>query len=188
MPTEPTALTRPRCGVSWQGSGELSEFVLEYRQEEEKVSTSVRSFHPDPDDIPLITSLDQLADLATDPLLYLRYSKGPAADAEDGPSRDHEANVTLPGLSATTLSPEPWWRRPVKDWVARRVCKYSELAEEDGRFAWLLTGRMVGRGPDHEPLLVDVRPHARLSRGVLDEAKKWYDEHFDVGNDSRRSA
>ncbi|WAL45755.1 DUF6098 family protein [Rhodococcus pyridinivorans] len=151
------------------------------------MNTSVRSFQPDPDDIPLITSLDQLADLATDPLLYLRYSKGPAADAEDGPSRDHEANVTLPGLSATTLSPEPWWRRPVKDWVARRVCKYSELAEEDGRFAWLLTGRMVGRGPDHEPLLVDVRPHARLSRGVLDEAKKWYDEHFDVGNDSRRS-
>ena len=188
MPTEPTELTRPRCGVSRQGSGELFEFVLEYRQEEEKVSTSVRSFHPDPEDIPLITSLDQLADLATDPLLYLRYSKGPAADAEDGPSRDYEANVTLPGLSATTLSPEPWWRRPVKDWVARRVCKYSELAEEDGRFVWLLTGRMVGRGPDHEPLLVDVRPHARLSRGVLDEAKKWYDEHFDVGNDSRRSA
>ena len=152
------------------------------------MSTSVRSFQPDPDDIPLITSLDQLADLATDPLLYLRYSKGPAADAEDGPSRDYEANVTLPGLSATTLSPEPWWRRPVKDWVARRVCKYSELAEEDGRFAWLLTGRMVGRGPDHEPLLVDVRPHARLCKGVLDEAKKWYDEHFDVGNDSRRSA
>ncbi|USI89704.1 DUF6098 family protein [Rhodococcus pyridinivorans] len=152
------------------------------------MNTSVRGFQPDPDDIPLITSLDQLADLATDPLLYLRYSKGPAADAEDGPSRDYEANVTLPGLSATTLSPEPWWRRPVKDWVARRVCKYSELAEEDGRFAWLLTGRMVGRGPDHEPLLVDVRPHARLSKGVLDEAKKWYDEHFDVDNDSRRSA
>lgn len=151
------------------------------------MSTSVRSFHPDPDDIPLITSLDQLADLATDPLLYLRYSKGPAADAEDGPSRDYEANVTLPGLSATTLSPEPWWRRPVKDWVARRVCKYSELAEEDGRFAWLLTGRMVGRGPDHEPLLVDVRPHARLSKGVLDEAKRWYEEYFDVDGDSHRS-
>ena len=152
------------------------------------MSTSVHSFHPDPDDMPLITSLDQLADLATDPLLYLRYSKGPAADAEEGPSRDYEANVTLPGLSATTISPEPWWRRPIKDWVARRICKYSELAEEDGRFAWLLTGRMVGRGPDHEPLLVDVRPHARLSRDVLDEAKRWYDEHFDVGNDSRRSA
>ncbi|MGA4689240.1 DUF6098 family protein [Rhodococcus sp. AB351] len=152
------------------------------------MSTSVRSFHPDPDDIPLITSLDQLADLATDPLLYLRYSKGPAADAEDGPSRDYEANVTLPGLSATTLGPEPWWRRPVKDWVARRVCKYSELAEEDGRFAWVLTGRMVGRGPGHEPLLVDVRPHARLGRNVLDEAERWYEEHFDVGGDSRRSA
>ncbi|MGW5289683.1 DUF6098 family protein [Rhodococcus pyridinivorans] len=151
------------------------------------MSTSVRSFHPDPDDIPLITSLDQLADLATDPLLYLRYSKGPAADAEDGPSRDYEANVTLPGLSATTLSPEPWWRRPVKDWVARRVCKYSELAEEGGRFAWLLTGRMVGRGPDHEPLLVDVRPHARLSKGVLDEAKRWYEEYFDVDGDLHRS-
>ncbi|WP_455901157.1 DUF6098 family protein [Rhodococcus gordoniae] len=152
------------------------------------MNTSVRRFHPDPDDIPLVTSLDQIADLATDPLLYLRYSRGPAADAEDGPSRDHEANLTLPGLSVTTLAPEPWWRRPVKDWVARRLCKYAELDEEDGRFAWILTGRMVGRGPDHEPLLVDVRPHARLSKGVLNEARHWYDEHFDVGNDSRRSA
>jgi len=138
--------------------------------------------------MPLITTLDQLAELATAPLLYLRYSKGPAADAEDGPSRDDEANVTLPGLSATTLSPEPWWRRPVKDWVARRLCTCSGPTEDDGRFAWLLTGRMVGRGPGHEPLLVDVRPHARVSRSVLDEAERWYAEHFDVGDDSRRSA
>ncbi|UYP18503.1 DUF6098 family protein [Rhodococcus sp. Z13] len=152
------------------------------------MGTSVHGYQPDPDDMPLVTSLDQLADLATDPLLYLRYSKGPVADAEDGPSRDHEANVTLPGLSATTISPEPWWRRPVKDWVARRLCKYSEPAQEDGRFAWLLTGRMVGRGSDHEPLLVDVRPHARIAREVLDEATRWYHERFDVGNDSRRSA
>ncbi|UZF44411.1 DUF6098 family protein [Rhodococcus rhodochrous] len=152
------------------------------------MDTSVRGFQPDPDDIPLITSLDQLADVATDPLLYLRYSKGPAADAEDGPSRDREANVTLPGLVATTLAPEPWWRRPVKDWVARRVCTCTGSGEEDGRFVWILTGRMVGRGPGHEPLLVDVRPHARLGRNVLDEAERWYEEHFDVGGDSRRSA
>ncbi|MEE2031970.1 DUF6098 family protein [Rhodococcus sp. CC-R104] len=154
------------------------------------MSISLRGFQPDPDDMPVITTLDQLADLAAaDPLLYLRYSKGPAADAVDGPSRDYEANITLPGLSATTISPEPWWRRPVKDWVARRICKYSDLADEDGRFAWLLTGTMVGRGPDHEPLLADVRPRARLSSDVLTEAERWYHQRFDVGNDSRhRSA
>ena len=70
--------------------------------------------------------------------LLLRYSESPKADAESGPSHDYEAGVDLPGLSATTVGPEPWWPRPAEDWIARRVCKYAELGEE-GRYPWLLT-------------------------------------------------
>ncbi|WP_259608144.1 MULTISPECIES: DUF6098 family protein [Microbacterium] len=33
----------------------------------------------------------------------------------------------------------------------------------DDRIAWVLTGRIVGRGPDCEPLLDDVRPVAQLA-------------------------
>lgn len=44
--------------------------------------------------------------------LLLRYFKGLRADARGGPSRDYEARVDLPGLSATTVEPEPWWPRP----------------------------------------------------------------------------
>jgi hypothetical protein len=139
----------------------------------------------DDEQLPVIGTLADLTEIvAADPRVYLRHSKGPRADAEEGPSRDYEAHLTLPGLSVTTLSPEPWWQRPVVEWVARRIQKYAELSEEQDRFAWLLTGTEVGRGPDHEPLLTNIRPRARLDRRVLDEAARLYHERFDVGRDS----
>ncbi|HEY6933396.1 MAG TPA: DUF6098 family protein [Marmoricola sp.] len=117
--------------------------------------------------------------------LYLRYSRGPQRDSENGCSRDYEAGVDLPGLSVTDVAPEDWWPRPVEDWVARRICKYAELGEEGGRYAWLLTGRLTGHGPDHEPVVQEVRPVARIGAPVLDQARKLYAERFDVGEDSR---
>ncbi|MFF0492715.1 DUF6098 family protein [Nocardia sp. NPDC003482] len=136
-------------------------------------------------ELPVVETLDELTDLITHNPLYLRYSHGPEADAEAGPSRDYEAEVTLPGLSVTTLVPEPWWPRPAREWVARRLCKYSELGAERGRFAWLLTGHEVGRGPDHEPVVTAITPVARISDTVIDEAQKLYHDRFQVGRDSR---
>lgn len=135
--------------------------------------------------MPVVDHFDELSRLVDrGDVLYLRYSKGPAADAQDGPSRDYESGVDLPGLSVTTLSPEPWWNRPASDWVARRVCKYAELGEENGRRPWVLTGRVVGYGPDHEPLLVDVEPVAWLDPVVVEESHRRYHERFDPGRDS----
>jgi hypothetical protein len=85
----------------------------------------------------------------------------------------------------TDVAPEEWWPRPVEDWVARRICKYLELGEEDGRYPWLLTGRLTGHGPDHEPVVREVRPVARLGPAVVEEAKRRYAERFAVGADSR---
>jgi len=134
----------------------------------------------------VIGSFEDLVDLVEkEPDLYLRYSRGPEADAEAGPSRDYEADVDLPGLSVTTIGPEPWWPRPIEDWVARRVCKYAELGAERDRYPWLLRGRVVGYGPDHEPLVVDVEPVARIGDEALEEAQRRYQERFDVGRDSR---
>ena len=116
--------------------------------------------------------------------VLLRYSQGPKADADSGPSRDYEAGVDLPGLSATTVEPEPWWPRPAEDWIARRVCKYAELGEQEGRYPWLLTGDVAAHGPDHEPVVVHVRPLARITERALDEAKALYHQRFDVGRDS----
>jgi hypothetical protein len=136
--------------------------------------------------LPSVDSLHDLAALLADrPDVFIRYSKGPDADAADPKSRDYEADVELPGLSVTTLNPEPWWPRPAIDWVARRVCKYAELATEDERRPWLLTGRQVGVGPDHEPLVVDVRPLAWIGPRALEEALTHYRRLFDVGQDSR---
>jgi hypothetical protein len=118
-------------------------------------------------------------------ILYLRYSEGPEEDLSGGSSRDYEADVDLPGLSVTVATPKPWWPRPVEDWVARRLCKYAELGAAAGRFPWLLTGRPVGNGPDHEPLVDQVRPVARVGDEAVREAVWLYHERFNAGEDSR---
>lgn len=132
-----------------------------------------------------IDRFDDLVELATGrPGLFVRYSEGPEADL-GGPSTDYESGVELPGWSVTTIDPEPWWPRPPADWIARRVCKYADLADKSPeRRPWVLAGRVVGHGPDHEPLVIDVQPLAWIGRPVLDEARARYEAAFDVGRDS----
>lgn len=135
-----------------------------------------------------IDGWDELVRVVTDePHLFVRFSEGPGVDRETGVSRDYEAGIDLPGLSVTTIGPEPWWSRPAEDWIARRLCKYADLGVEEERFPWLLTGTQVGVGPDHEPLIRGWEPVARISEHVVDEATRRYHDRFDVGQDSRQS-
>jgi hypothetical protein len=135
--------------------------------------------------LPELRDLDELVRFVQKhPDILLRYSTGPEEDAAHGPSHDYEAAVDLPGLSATRVEPEPWWPRPAEDWIARRVCKYAELGEAEGRYPWLLTGEVAGYGPDHEPLMIRVRPLARISTQALEQAKALYQQRFEVGRDS----
>ncbi|MDQ4085722.1 MAG: DUF6098 family protein [Actinomycetota bacterium] len=144
------------------------------------VSSNARADH-----LPVIDDFDELVRLVTErEHLYVRYSKGPAHDG-DGPSHDYESGVDMPGLSVTPIAPEPWWPRPAEDWIARRLCKYEELGQEQDRFPWLLFGHVAGYGPDHEPLLVDVEPVARVGPKALSRARQLYDERFTVAQDSR---
>ncbi|WP_309069162.1 DUF6098 family protein [Microbacterium sp.] len=133
-------------------------------------------------DLPTIATLAELAEfVGRREQSYIRYSKGPAHDASEQ-SRDTESGLDLPGLSVNPLHPETWWSRPVEDWLARQVCQYSQLAEKNpDRFAWVLDGRTVGRGPDCEPLLADVEPLARLAPALLDEAAARYEQAFEAG-------
>jgi hypothetical protein len=126
-------------------------------------------------------TLAELAEAAGEAVLYVRYSEGPEDDRESG-SIDTESGLELPGLSVNPLRPEQWWSRPVTDWLARQVCQYRSLQEKNpDRFAWVLTGREVARGPDCEPLLRECRPVARLADSLLDEALARYHERFDAG-------
>src|SRR3954451_3040476 len=134
------------------------------------------------DDLAEVSTLTELAELVGQRApLYVRYSEGPNEDAR-GRSVDFESGLTLPGLSVNPLAPEPWWTRPLSDWLARQLCQYEYLAKkEPERYAWALRGRVVARGPDTEPLLVDVEPVARLSDGLLREAEQQYRSTFDAG-------
>lgn len=137
----------------------------------------------------MVDDLDELVRLVTeraDP--FVRFSRGPAHDGTDGTSRDYEADLDMPGLSVTTVVPEPWWTRPAAEWVARRLCQYDWLGDEQDRFPWLLTGRVVGYGPDHEPLVADVEPIARISQETLRQAQRLYRDRFHVAEDSRPSS
>lgn len=131
-------------------------------------------------DLPTLTRLAHLTALAArKPVLYLRYSPGPDADAEH-PSRDHESGLTMPGLSVNPLTAPKWWTLPPVDWVARSVCQYLRELDEGAR-PWVLTGTQVDVGPDNEPLLVDVEPIAWLSDELLAEAHEHYRTRFDAG-------
>jgi hypothetical protein len=131
--------------------------------------------------VPELHSLDEVVDLQRAVgEVYLRYSRGPAVDAQST-SRDKESGCVLPGLSTNPVTPEPWWDRPPRQWVARQLCQYDHLLERGENVGWLLTGQVVGRGPDCEPLVGDVTPLASLAPELMDEAKRVYREAFEPG-------
>ncbi|HEU5356275.1 MAG TPA: DUF6098 family protein [Actinocrinis sp.] len=138
----------------------------------------------DADDLPVIDDFQALVDtVIAHEQVFIRYSRGPQTD---GPrSMDYEAEVELPGLSVTNLTPESWWSRPSADWIARRVCKYAELSEgRPEQRPWVLLGRVVGNGPDHEPLVVDVKPLGWIGPQAAQEALERYRRVFKAGRGS----
>ena len=94
--------------------------------------------------------------------------------ANEPSAQDDAADTRLPAL------------RTLEEWLARRLCSYAHLAEaDDDRYAWVLTGEQVGRGPDSERLVAHAREVAVLDDDVLEEARRLYEQRFDVGRDSR---
>jgi hypothetical protein len=132
-------------------------------------------------ELPTIDDLDELAaelDAAHPGDLYVRWSKGPAADLAHGgaqSSRDDLTGVRLPGLSANPLRVERWWHdRPIDVWLARRLYDYQHLSDQRGPEVrpWVLVGQENGRGPDNEPLVRCLRPVAWISDDLLKEAQR----------------
>jgi hypothetical protein len=122
-----------------------------------------------------ITTLDELTGLAQRrPRLFVRWSRGPDADAA-GTSSDDLTGSRLPGLSASPLAVEPWWGdRPLRLWIARRLHDYSHLEHDKGPGVrpWLLEGEECGRGPDNEPLVDSVQPVAWIADDIIAEAER----------------
>jgi hypothetical protein len=132
--------------------------------------------------MPRLGSLAEVADLVQVLApVYVRFSAGPQADRATV-SRDHESGCLMPGLSVNPMTPEPWWSRPVQHWVARQLRQYTHLMVHD-RFPWLLTGEVSARGPDCEPLLIQITPLAFLAPPVIEEADAIYQQVFAAGYD-----
>jgi hypothetical protein len=111
--------------------------------------------------------------------VHVRYSDDIENDIGSR-SVDGESGLALPGLSVNPLAPESWWTRPLEDWVARQLCQYAHLTDEDPEAkGYLLTGATIGRGPDREPLLQSVSVVDEIANQVLEEAERLYNERFD---------
>ena len=132
--------------------------------------------------LPEVRNLDDIDRLITRHVrAYVRFSAGPEADRQQI-SFDHESGAVLPGISVNALHAESWWKRPRTEWIARQICQHADIADHDTeRFAWVLTGNEIGRGPHCEPLMTHVRPLARLHRSALAEARSVYDSQFRTG-------
>jgi hypothetical protein len=142
-------------------------------------------------EMPTVETLDELTELARKyPGMFVRWSRGPAADAT-GKSLDDLTGEPLPGLSANPLAVEPWWGdRPLRLWIARRLFDYSHLKHEKGPGVrpWLLVGRVLARGPDNEPLVGCDRPVAWIDDRVISEAAHTVDEQNACWGPLRRPA
>lgn len=135
----------------------------------------------DTPDVRVLRRLSELAELVrAEDGLYVRF--GPNPDEEQDGSVDYESGLRMPGLSVNPLAPQAWWTRPLEDWLARQVCQYVHLAERSAQHAgWVVRGRIVGYGPDSEPLLTETTAVARLSGELVAEARHRYRERFHHG-------
>jgi hypothetical protein len=111
--------------------------------------------------------------------LYVRFSKAPPEGLEE-PSVDGETGLEMPGLSVNPLGPPSWWRgHGLAEWIARRICSYAHLqADDPERVCLIVSGTVVDRGPDNEPLLADAEVVAIVSRAVVDECRR---RRFEAG-------
>lgn len=80
--------------------------------------------------MPVVQTLGELTELARrHPRMFVRWSRGPVADAA-GRSSDDPTGEPLPGLSANPLAVEPWWGgRPLRLWIARRLLSAVMVAK-----------------------------------------------------------
>ena len=124
--------------------------------------------------VPVLDTVEQVVEFVAgaDTDVHVRF--GQPDDDLGSPSVDHESGLTLPGLSVNPVTPPSWWRdRPLEDWVIRQICSYAHLQQQHPeRACALVTGTIVDRGPDNEPLLRDARLLAVLDAGVVREAMR----------------
>lgn len=107
------------------------------------------------------------------PPLFLRWSSNIAMDLDLQTSLDELTGVELPGLSVQALAAEPWWGdRPRDLWWARKLGGTRPPVDRHGPAVrpWVISGKVVGTGPDGDQLLVNSDFVATVTDAMMDQA------------------
>lgn len=131
--------------------------------------------------LPTIATIDDLCQLVTDygargEWLYVRHSRGPEADAAmEWVSTNHFNGSAESGLSVMELHdivPRnvcERWEHGDRHFIAWQVAEYHH-ADDPAFHPYILTGTLLGKGSDGEPVVTAVTPVAYLDRRAVSEA------------------
>lgn len=108
-----------------------------------------------------VTSLDELATLATTATIYVRWEVRGQAGIKRGYSINHVTGAREDGISANALMLDN------AEWLATSVLEYRGVCGLNG---WVITGDEIGRGSDNEPLLANVTVLAKIGDTLVAEA------------------
>lgn len=90
--------------------------------------------------------------------VYVRWSQSILLDIKRGHSLRYGSQTEY-GLSACEI--DPLW----EDWrILRQIKEYEFTGAAN---CWLITGEVVGRGGDNEPLLINIRVLGKVSKKLL---------------------
>jgi hypothetical protein len=108
----------------------------------------------------LKTLADVRAAIATaDAEVFVRWSRGPVADAKMGwISKNHASGQMESGLSVNPLDLDDEYE------ALSQIAEYQFL---DQPVCYLVAGERVGRGSDGEPVIADCRPIAKIHASLV---------------------
>jgi hypothetical protein len=115
-----------------------------------------------------INSFNEYKEEVKNQMLFVRYSS--VIESGDAKSYNHQTGQVEAGLSVNNATVE--FAPNSEIWIAKQLVEYRYLTMgQPESKCWILTGDIVGRGSDNEPLVQNVQPVAIIGESVLDEAR-----------------
>ena len=122
-----------------------------------------------------ITSFTEIMDLANQSPLYVRWSRGPAMDQNQGSSRDYVSGGRHNGLSCQQIPAN----RP--ELAAQMLIEYGFLRRKDAKiYCWVFRATQNGTDSDNAPTVdtATIEPVGKLSNEIVEKLSAYKDAYW----------